>query len=648
MFILITRHQELIKALMQQEEYKPASFFSELLSVSNKTIYGDVKEIEGIIKQFGAELICIPRTGILLIADQDQRKKIHDYILNDHQNISMSVEYRRIQIVKKLLVNSEVVTLEELSSEFIISKTSLYKDLDFIKNLFESDEIQTVQDTQGIRVEGSELLIQTAIKHFITMYSLQKIEGVSNYEDLLSLLFDELIINQTKQILFEEYSDLMDQVSEYYVRSLYISMVIFFSRVYQKHHMEEDNEFLFNNIRYMETYIITNAICEELKVRINIQFSFEDIEYLCRLLFAHRITSCIKESDKQYSEIVDKLISRMEFIEKVDLSSDNRLRSSLLSHLPAMVLRLKKGIQINNPLLKEIKTQYSKLFSEVWYALSIFEMEYGIILTDDEVSLVLIYFQIALDKVSKSNNIIIICPYGTSSSQLILSRVKQFLPERDTIEVSTFPKVLKNKLNNVDLIITPIDIEVENIPCVKVSPLVNNDDLVQIMNAYTSFVIHKETKRSWSERLQNYHAETLYQYISNDKIKLEMELETKEECLDIMISDLEESGFVSEEFRQSIYNREKMGTTSLESGVALPHADPNTIIKPSVSIMTLKRAVRWGDIMVKMIVMIAFSQNEIDQFKDGITEIYQLIEKKEYVDEIVQINDVEEFKNILK
>lgn len=317
---------------MQQEEYKPASFFSELLSVSNKTIYGDVKEIEGIIKQFGAELICIPRTGILLIADQDQRKKIHDYILNDHQNISMSVEYRRIQIVKKLLVNSEVVTLEELSSEFIISKTSLYKDLDFIKNLFESDEIQTVQDTQGIRVEGSELLIQTAIKHFITMYSLQKIEGVSNYEDLLSLLFDELIINQTKQILFEEYSDLMDQVSEYYVRSLYISMVIFFSRVYQKHHMEEDNEFLFNNIRYMETYIITNAICEELKVRINIQFSFEDIEYLCRLLFAHRITSCIKESDKQYSEIVDKLISRMEFIEKVDLSSDNRLRSSLLSH----------------------------------------------------------------------------------------------------------------------------------------------------------------------------------------------------------------------------------------------------------------------------------------------------------------------------
>lgn len=645
---MITRHQELIKALMQQEEYKPASFFSELLSVSNKTIYGDVKEIEGIIKQFGAELICIPRTGILLIADQDQRKKIHDYILNDHQNISMSVEYRRIQIVKKLLVNSEVVTLEELSSEFIISKTSLYKDLDFIKNLFESDEIQTVQDTQGIRVEGSELLIQTAIKHFITMYSLQKIEGVSNYEDLLSLLFDELIINQTKQILFEEYSDLMDQVSEYYVRSLYISMVIFFSRVYQKHHMEEDNEFLFNNIRYMETYIITNAICEELKVRINIQFSFEDIEYLCRLLFAHRITSCIKESDKQYSEIVDKLISRMEFIEKVDLSSDNRLRSSLLSHLPAMVLRLKKGIQINNPLLKEIKTQYSKLFSEVWYALSIFEMEYGIILTDDEVSLVLIYFQIALDKVSKSNNIIIICPYGTSSSQLILSRVKQFLPERDTIEVSTFPKVLKNKLNNVDLIITPIDIEVENIPCVKVSPLVNNDDLVQIMNAYTSFVIHKETKRSWSERLQNYHAETLYQYISNDKIKLEMELETKEECLDIMISDLEESGFVSEEFRQSIYNREKMGTTSLESGVALPHADPNTIIKPSVSIMTLKRAVRWGDIMVKMIVMIAFSQNEIDQFKDGITEIYQLIEKKEYVDEIVQINDVEEFKNILK
>ena len=63
----------------------------------------------------------------------------------------------------------------------------------------------------------------------------------------------------------------------------------------------------------------------------------------------------------------------MEFIEKVSFDQNDSLYHSLLYHLPAMVVRLKKGIRIHNPLLKDIKNQYSRLFSEVWYALSVLE-----------------------------------------------------------------------------------------------------------------------------------------------------------------------------------------------------------------------------------------------------------------------------------
>ncbi|MCH0400767.1 PRD domain-containing protein, partial [Enterococcus faecium] len=148
----------------------------------------------------------------------------------------------------------------------------------------------------------------------------------------------------------------------------------------------------------------------------------------------------LKTSNEEYAMSVHKLIERMSEIEKIDLTQNDRLYQSLLYHVPAMVLRLKKGIKIQNPLLENIKSQYSELFSIVWYAMSILEEEFDVTLTDDEVSLILIHFQIAIEDQSKANNIIIICQYGISSAQLIYNKVRRFLPAKDNVEISTLDK----------------------------------------------------------------------------------------------------------------------------------------------------------------------------------------------------------------
>ena len=59
-----------------------------------------------------------------------------------------------------------------------------------------------------------------------------------------------------------------------------------------------------------------------------------------------------------------------------------------------MILRLKRGIHIENPLLENIRDQYSELFSIVWYALVIVEQQYNVILNDDEISFILIHFKL--------------------------------------------------------------------------------------------------------------------------------------------------------------------------------------------------------------------------------------------------------------
>lgn len=587
-----------MKLLCEQNVFRPASFFSRKLSVSTKTVYSDFQDIEKFVKKFQVELIRIPGTGVYLEGTKEHKDALKENLLKQTEKDKYSMEYRRLQIVKRLLIESKTITLESLADEFIISKSSLYNDLNAVSKQLGSNCL-IISNDNGVYASGDELNIQKAIKQIVSFYTLTKIDGISGYEELLYILFDANIVELVHNILYGSYAELTENVSDYYIRSLEITMITLITRVQMDFHVEKENDFLFNNIRYMETYVVANSMIEFIKQEMNVVFTQEDIEYLCRQLFAHRITN-----------------------------------------------RLKKGIRIHNPLLKDIKNQYSRLFSEVWYALSVLESKYDVVLNDDEISLILIYFQIALDRESKSNNIIVICPYGNSSSQLILNRVKKFLPERDHIEVSTIDKLQANRMRNVDLIITPIDLNIDTIPVIKVSPLVSNEDLVRILDVYSSFVMEKESKKAFLKKTKDFQSPTIAQFLNIDFVELQVDVESKEECLDLMISKLEQEKYVKTGFRQSVYNREKMGTTSLETGVALPHADSETICQSVISVMTLKHPIRWGSVPVKLVVMMALSTKDIEQFKDAIVELYQIIEKKEYVEEIVEINQKEQMMQL--
>lgn len=399
MIILIRRHIELIKLLIQENEYKPASFFSEILHVSTKTLYSDMDELIQVAKKFGLDLVKIPRSGILLKGTEQQKDQLMDYIQNDIQGDEYSKEYRRLQIVKRLLILEDKISIEKLSHEFLVSKTSLYNDLVIIEKTMDDPSVKLLSSHDGIEIVGKESNIQRVIERLIISFHIETQIGM---EDVIQIFFNKEIVNVVDRLLFEDYLDLTEYVSDYYLRGLRLDMMIFLSRIKLNHHLEKEETFLFNSLKYMETFIVANSMVEKIKYALHIQLTNEDVEYFSQQLFAHRITSKIKTSDPEYESTVKQLLERMTEMEKIDFINDEKLYKSLLYHIPAMIIRLKKGVQIKNPLLADIKSQYTKLFTVVWYALSFIESEYELSLNDDEVSLILIYFQLSLEKLSKT------------------------------------------------------------------------------------------------------------------------------------------------------------------------------------------------------------------------------------------------------
>lgn len=646
------RQIELLKHLFKESEFKPATYFSSTLSISTKTIYGDIEKLNELLLTVPNTDIYIeksPRKGLMLIGNKGNIEPIISYLEknNSHgyfnnKSRRLTPEYRRLDIVKRCLLNQERVSLEQLSSDYIVSKTSLNKDIEFINHSLDRENVALNVTHKSIVVKGTESQIQRAIKYFLSLYITKQDSHYLN--QLMQSFIGDDSFRQISDLVFEHYESLVQQSSEYYLSSLLISISIQLKRLTLGYSTDEEDDLLFNHIRHMQSYLMASNLAKKLENYFTIQFTVNDIKYLSKLFFAHRmIDESVSADDPFYIEIIRKIIKRVGAIEGIDLSKDTKLFHSLLAHFPPMITRLQKQITIINPILDEIKVEYSKLFSVLWYALSDLERKFDVNLNDHEISFLLIHFQIALDKAADANNIVIICQYGNASSNLILNKVRQLLPSKDNVEVYSILKLTAEKISNIDLIITTLDINNLNKPVVKISSLLNTKDYQNIIQAYANYVLNKPS--NYLEKSSHYPS--IAKFVTPDLIQLNVEITNKTECLELLIAKLEALGYVHSNYRNSVLHREEIGDTSIENGIALPHGSPMFVSKSSISMMTLNKPIKWGMIDVSIIIMVSLSEKNINNINDVFTEIYEIVTNKQIVSDLKSVTSFEQLKIFL-
>ncbi|WP_392558616.1 BglG family transcription antiterminator [Orbus mooreae] len=644
----MNRKIELLKLLFNEATFQPANYFSKKLSVSSKTVYADIEELNDLLTTSPSTDLHIeksPRKGMMLVGKKNQLEQIivHLNQTNSHSYFNVKARrfnphFRRLDIVKRCLLNQENVSLEQLSIDYIVSKTSLHKDFEFINNTIAKEQVALHITHKGIGVTGQEIHIQYAIKHFLSFYIQQ--QDNDYLQLLMRSMTDDDSFNYINQLLVNHNGMLIQQCSEYYLSSLLIAITIQIKRLSLGYHVEKEDDFLFNHIRYMQSYLIASQLAEKLETDFSVVFTTSDTEYLSKLFFAHRmIDETSKINDQFYARIIKQIINKIGEIERVDLSQDAKLYHSLLSHFPAMITRLQKKIQVINPILEEIKVEYSKLFSILWYALSDLERRFDITLNDHEVSFLLIHFQIALDKAADANNIVIICQYGISSSNLILNKVRQLLPAKDNIEVYSLSKLQSSQLDNVDLIITTLDIGQINKPVVKISSLLNTADYQNIIQTYANYVLNKHG--DGVDKIGNWPSITTF--LRPNLVHLNVDITSKAQCLDMLLSELEGENYVNANYRESVLNREAIGNTSIEHGIALPHGSPMFVTKSSISLITLNKPIKWGTIDVSIIIMVSLAEKDIININDVFTGIYQIVSDKNLV---LQLQSMQSFQQL--
>lgn len=628
---LIQRQSLLASLLIKQNGFQTVKYYANQLNISERTIHSDLKVVERYLLQEGYQVEKRPGIGISIKRSVEIPQKKNEVL---EKNI-YSTAGRREKIIQLLLFENQTVTFELLSEMFLISRSSINNDFKFIKQLLTTgNTVKIVSDSKGTRLSGPEKELQKAYLEFNRYLT----EGENNLfepndekkEALLTQYYGEDIVRVCTRVLYGYIKSDVTVIAEHYVSNVLNMMIILVYRVKAGHHIEgleepePENEHVFFEKSAQE-------MLNKISLRLNLEFTRNDIEYLSTYLISNRFEPL--PTKKKYHRIVSTIIEKVSKSLKIDFIKDQKLKEQLMLHIPPMIYRLREGVQTNNPFIYQIKNEFTVMFNSIWVILSEYEEELEVTFNEDEIGFLTIYFQSAIERAKLSKKILIVCPTGIATSELLLNRIKNILPSFDMIEVASIKEVDALDLAQIDFIISTVQLNRLDKKVVVVSPLLSDQDIKNITAAYNEqFIFLKEYEDGAIKELNN-----LSPYLLEEFVFWNENFKTKNELLKEIGKRLKEADIITEKFVESTMNRERLGGTDLPTGAAIPHGNPKYVNKTVIAVVKNKKYIKWNEHSVKLVMIVCIAEKDIQEIKGILSDIYQIVESKE------RLNQFEEF-----
>lgn len=197
--------------------------------------------------------------------------------------------------------------------------------------------------------------------------------------------------------------------------------------------------------------------------------------------------SQINDSDEltqQVQQIAHQMIEKFNSISGSNIES-NSLELSLTTHLLSTLYRTNLQINYAHPDINDFVSSHNELFIFTKYAVTPFEKFINKKLSDDEISLITIYFGGQLQDMNRSRNwdtdVLIVCSSGIGTSTLLKNQLTNRYPNVSFSEPLSSFQFDNCPLDDVKLIVSTISLEpTQPVPLIKVSPLLTQENLKKI------------------------------------------------------------------------------------------------------------------------------------------------------------------------
>ncbi|MGT2774841.1 BglG family transcription antiterminator [Streptococcus hyovaginalis] len=600
--VFTERQQKLVQILEVSTDYQKHSDLSKKLGCSLRTLYSDIERLKengfSIISKHGAGIKLDDELPILEIEDLDA---------------ALSARKRRMEIVKRLFIEDDTITLKNLSETYLVSQTSIKSDLEEIVKEFDDGNGPLLKRSKhGTTVIEMPLERRISLLTRVNQYILSNFSPVSdtseNYKNsILKAFYPETVVKVSNNIVYSFFRKNICAIPDAYLDNFSQFFLALISQLYERKHIKNQ---MYSLDKAKHAFYIGNAtsLLHKASLRLKIDYTNEDVQYLSQMLVNYRIEQVPDVNNTVDVKIIMEKISEvMEF----DFSKDDELKKQLMVHVPAMLSRLRYAMVVKNPFLEQIKLDYSILFNSIWIAMDSLSDYFGTNFTEDEIAFLTLYFQLSLEKFGSIRKILVICPTGIVTSELLINRIKNLAPSLDEIETASIEEFLELDHSEYDVILSTVAGLGEDRTIHYVTAFTKNEELIQILHQDKD-VLSPNSAKEIKNDVSNY-------------LMLGQKFSNKNSLLNKVESFLIDRDLIFDGFIDSISKREKLGSTELPLGVAIPHGKSEFVKESFVIVIQNNRKIKWSSHFVDTVFIIGISKKDIKKTKRVISRIYNLI-----------------------
>jgi mannitol operon transcriptional antiterminator len=490
---LSKRSVKILIMLRNTDNFLNIRKLAEDFSVSVRTIQKSLDEIDYFMSYSSfPPLIRVRNSGIKLGFTKNEIFRLDQLISNlTTYQMLLNNNERPEALLRILSVQKGYIKIQELSDLLNVSKSTVINDLNVIRQQIVENGIQIVSNSRyGIKLQGNEGIIRNYLLSILTnrkdvdvIYDLEKykLECFSNKYFMTRKIIDiEFIYNLINSPEIKIDKKLSDKSFFDFVSSVELCL----ARIEIKKYITMDKlklESLYGLQEFKEMCILAR----KLENHFGVHFPNEEIGYLTiQLLGSKHIQAETLLDVVNYAEIqiiVCDLINRVGQELRKDFSKNMRLYNDLIYHIQPAIYRMRNHITQTNPLIEDIKLNYSDIFKSV--KKNITEIRYfeELELSEHEIGFITIHFASASIKDNsiryKRPQVLIVCNSGIGTSNLLSTKLIDIYEMKiiGVVALHEMQRILETK--PVDYIVTTIDLGNQNIETIKVNPLINEKDI---------------------------------------------------------------------------------------------------------------------------------------------------------------------------
>ncbi len=619
---MIHRQIKLIQLLLNNvETYLNGQEVATFLNVSNRTVRNDIKTINA---TFLEDLIISTQSkGYQLNTNIYATKEIES-LLEER----MSRENKLlITIAYKLFMEHHTYTLHELESLYHLSKTEVMDCLTRIQNwATKFDVAVSLKKKQGIIIDATTTNINNAVLH---------LNQLSNYdfkvEDLIVQELPKAHTQKMRQIINQNLQHFGLQASDNKVQQLLVHLILLIKRT-QPDCLDWKAD--------VESLAIAKKCIQDINHSLRYQLNNETSELFSFFISYHFNKFDLGVQQLFIQSYIDHLIQLMDEKISFAFSRDAILKHNMNVHFSRTYLRIMRNVYLNNPLTAQIKKLYPFIFNTLYEAIHQLSQDTDIQLSEDEIAFLTIHFQSSIERTKPTQiNVIIACYYGIGVSTLLAEKIKKLNNAISIVDTLKLEELQSYDFKSIDLLITTHDFNVSNISnlpkVIQVSPLFSDDDAKHI----ESFLKVIQNPMSHKDDLSPIQF----------SIESDFKLKNLTDILSIFNRTeeiLQQHHATLKGYIESAMERERQSSTFIGNGIAIPHGNPEKVLKSHVIIFKAPQPIPWKQHNVKLVFFLAIAKKDSLINRKMIQAIAQL--EEDDINELCLLEDTQLKHTLIK